>query len=112
MLGEDIAIKHLLSKGFRIVERNFHSKFGEIDIIAQKGGFYYFFEVKYRTTAKWGGAEEGVSSIKRLRLYSTINYWLMKNYVVEECVSGLYLIAINQNSRSKKPLVKCLNMGL
>ncbi|OHA79596.1 MAG: hypothetical protein A2675_02580 [Candidatus Yonathbacteria bacterium RIFCSPHIGHO2_01_FULL_51_10] len=45
-LGEDIACKYLKNKGFVIVERNFWRKWGEIDIIAQKGGIIHFFEVK------------------------------------------------------------------
>lgn len=45
-LGEDIACKYLISKGFSIVERNYTKKWGEIDIIAEKADKLYFIEVK------------------------------------------------------------------
>jgi len=45
-IGEDLACKHLINKGFTILERNYTKKWGEIDIIAEKEGTIYFIEVK------------------------------------------------------------------
>ncbi len=45
-VGEDIAVKYLENKGFEIVEQNYRKKYGEIDIIAQKGKILHFIEVK------------------------------------------------------------------
>lgn len=45
-LGEDIACKFLVKNKFDILERNYTRKWGEIDIIAKKGGKFYFIEVK------------------------------------------------------------------
>jgi len=45
-LGEDIACKFLMKHSFSILERNYTKKWGEIDIIAEKGGKRYFIEVK------------------------------------------------------------------
>ncbi len=45
-VGEDIAIKYLENKGFEIIEQNYRKKYGEIDIIAQKGKILHFIEVK------------------------------------------------------------------
>jgi len=45
-LGEDVACKFLVKHGFSILERNYTKKWGEIDIIAQKGEKRYFIEVK------------------------------------------------------------------
>lgn len=46
--GEDIAVNFLRRHGFEIIERNFHTVYGEIDIVAKHGGDYYFVEVKTR----------------------------------------------------------------
>ncbi|MEI6042107.1 MAG: YraN family protein [bacterium] len=45
-LGESIAVVFLEKRGFQIVDRNYRNKIGEIDIIAQKDGYYYIVEVK------------------------------------------------------------------
>ncbi len=45
-LGEDIACRFIESKGYRVIERNFLKRFGEIDIIATKLGVLSFIEVK------------------------------------------------------------------
>jgi len=45
-LGESIACRFLINKGFSIVERNYLKKWGEIDIIAKKDGKAHFIEVK------------------------------------------------------------------
>ena len=53
-LGEDIACKYLESKGYRVIDRNYRRPWGEIDIIAEKGGTVRFVEVK---TAKGFGQD-------------------------------------------------------
>ena len=45
-LGEDRAVSYLQDLGFLVIERNFYSRFGEIDIIATKDGILHFIEVK------------------------------------------------------------------
>jgi putative endonuclease len=45
-IGEQIAADFLIRKGFRIIERNYRKPWGEIDIIAEKGGIVRFVEVK------------------------------------------------------------------
>ncbi len=45
-IGEEIACKYLINKGFTVIERNFTRKAGEIDIVARKGNEIHFFEVK------------------------------------------------------------------
>lgn len=46
--GEELAAGFLKRQGFEIIERNYHTVFGEIDIVAKKGGDFYFIEVKAR----------------------------------------------------------------
>ncbi|KKS22640.1 MAG: hypothetical protein UU80_C0004G0030 [candidate division WWE3 bacterium GW2011_GWA1_41_8] len=53
-LGEEIAAKYLIGKGYRIVERNWNCRWGELDIIASKGDTTVFVEVKYRTSLQYG----------------------------------------------------------
>jgi len=64
-LGEDIAENHLKTKKFEIIARNFHCKYGEIDIIAKKNDTIHFFEVK---TRRENSINEPVESITRQKL--------------------------------------------
>ena len=77
--GEDAACRWLRRHGYRILGRNFSCRFGEIDIIARKGRYLAFVEVKMRKNADHGAAMEFVTPAKQRRLVQTAEYWLMKN---------------------------------
>jgi len=76
--AEDTAVKHLKNIGYTIVERNFHSRFGEIDIIAQKDDILHFFEVKY---SKNYDALTRITLKKLQRIIKTIDYYMYKNSI-------------------------------
>ena len=74
---EKIAEKYLLDRGYTILEANFISKFGEIDIIAQKDKRLHFIEVKGRKNLKHGYPREAVTYSKQKRLQSAAKYYFM-----------------------------------
>jgi len=76
-LGENLALKQLKNNGYKILERNFRSKFGEIDIIAQEGDFLVFIEVKTRWSQKFGPPEEAVTPRKIKRITKAAQYYKM-----------------------------------
>lgn len=62
--GELKAENWLIENQFEIVERNLYTPFGEIDLIAKKFDVYYFVEVKYRRTLKYGSSKEALTNSK------------------------------------------------
>ena len=76
---EDRAVRYLRLRGYRVLERNFRCRQGEIDIIARKGGFIVFVEVKLRKNADHGEAREFVTYAKQRRVICAAEYWLVKN---------------------------------
>jgi putative endonuclease len=66
--GEDLAIQFLKKKGYRIIERNYKTSVGEIDIIARDGNTIVFVEVKTRTDDSFGYPFEAVNKKKRQKL--------------------------------------------
>ncbi len=66
--GEDLAASYLKGQGYRIVERNVRTPFGEIDLIAAHRDVLVFVEVKSRTSVAYGGPELAVDADKRRRL--------------------------------------------
>ncbi len=74
-LAENFAAHFLTSKGYRIIERNFRSKFGEIDIIALRDGKLFFIEVKARWSMRFGKPEEAVTPAKIWKISRTGEYY-------------------------------------
>jgi len=63
--GEQLAVSYLMSKGYEILDRNFHVRKAEIDIIAAKDGCIVFVEVKRRDNQKHGMPKEAVTISKQ-----------------------------------------------
>lgn len=74
--GEAEAVTFLKHKKYKIVGTNYHSRFGEIDIVAKDNETLVFVEVKTRTTNLFGFGAEAVGSKKIARLIKTIDYFL------------------------------------
>ncbi len=77
-IGEDIATEYLIKNSYNILHRNFHSQFGEIDIIAEKDSTIYFFEVKTRTENSFTQPEESITRRKITRIIKTAQIFFQK----------------------------------
>ncbi|MEK6696488.1 MAG: YraN family protein [Candidatus Deferrimicrobiota bacterium] len=76
--AEERACRHLDRSGFTIVERNFRTRGGEIDIVARKGDVLVFVEVRSREDAAFGTPEESVTLAKRRRIVAAARQYLSK----------------------------------
>lgn len=75
--GEELALNFLKKRGFKILEKNFrYSKFGEIDIIAEKNGVLRAVEVKTRTSLIFGHPLEAITKEKLKKIYLTLQFYL------------------------------------
>jgi putative endonuclease len=66
--GEDMAAERLANRGYRIIERNFRTREGEVDLIAWDGPVLAFIEVKARRGRAYGLPEESITATKSKRL--------------------------------------------
>ncbi len=73
--AEDKATEYLIDIGYSIFERNFHSRFGEIDIVASKNNILHFFEVKYSKKYDPIGR---ITPKKLQKIIKTIDYYMYK----------------------------------
>ena len=80
--GEKYTAWRLRLKGYRILERNYHSKYGEIDIIAKNRKYIIFVEVKTRTEGFLYSPRQAVDFFKQQKCVKTAQYYLMKNQIV------------------------------
>jgi putative endonuclease len=78
-LGEQLAAEHLVRRGFRIVERNYRTRWGELDIVAFDGRTLAFCEVKTRRMPGGGASPlEAVRPFKRSRVRKMAGSWLIE----------------------------------
>lgn len=74
--GEELAAVYLRDKGYQIIFRNFHSKYGELDIVAKKNNLLVFVEVKTRTQDLFGTPGEAVDNRKQRHMNYVANYFI------------------------------------
>lgn len=74
--GETLALNYLEQHGSTVIETNYRSRFGEIDIIAKEGDCFVFVEVKTRSSKRFGTPLEAVTRRKRQRLWLTALEWI------------------------------------
>ena len=77
--GEDKAAEYLRKKGYTIVQRNYSSRLGEIDIIAENDDFLVFAEVKLRKNDRYGEAREFVNYAKQQKIIRTASLYLSQH---------------------------------
>jgi putative endonuclease len=80
-LGEEVATNFLIARGYRILERNFRCKGGEVDIIARDPGdkSLVFIEVKARRGLSYGVPQLAVTPFKQRQISKAALTWLSKN---------------------------------
>ena len=74
-LGERLAAGYLESRGYQILERNFRWRFGEIDLIARRGDWLAFVEVRTRRGDEFGDPSETLTTRKQARLRATAEHY-------------------------------------
>ena len=79
--GEDIATEFLKQNGYQIIERNFQTRHGEIDIIAKDKREYVFIEVKTRKNNKYGQPIDAIDERKIKHLKMSIHYYLYIHHI-------------------------------
>jgi len=76
-IAEDRAVEFLQERGFVVLERNFYSRFGEIDIVAKKGDTLHFVEVK--SGLDYESAVVNITPTKVKKLVKTLYVYMKKN---------------------------------
>ena len=99
--GEDIAAEFLGKKGYRILERNYRSRRGEIDIIAKDKDEIVFVEVKTRKVLKCGLPAEAVDDNKQKHLHRVAEYFLYRNNLID-CYCRFDVIEVYMSDKGYK----------
>ncbi|MDP2788676.1 MAG: YraN family protein [bacterium] len=117
-IGENVAVKFLVKHGFSILDRNYTKKWGEIDVIAEKGSKLYFIEVK--SVSRPGlqdvaretddpRPEDNMHPWKLKRLSRTIQTYLLSKNVPDEREWQVDLLVVFLDIEAKKARVKVVS---
>ncbi len=104
--GEALAAEFLQSRGWRILARNYHSRFGELDIIAEDGAVLAFVEVKLRKTSTFGAAREFVDFRKQEKLRATAMLWLEAHETALQPRFDVIEIYAPEGMQTKRPGIR------
>jgi putative endonuclease len=99
--GEKIALRFLKKSGYRIIERNYVCKMGEMDIVAKEKDTVVFVEVKTRTSIAFGPPQLAVNPTKQMQL-SKVALYFLKERELEEVKARFDVVAILLGPRGEK----------
>ncbi len=99
--SESEAISYLKKNGYKILEKNFRTRFGEIDIIAIEKDVIVFVEVKSRKSLNYGDPKESVNLRKQRKISKVALYYLKKNNLFD-CSARFDVITIRSFGKSNE----------
>ncbi|PIR68341.1 hypothetical protein COU49_01320 [Candidatus Nomurabacteria bacterium CG10_big_fil_rev_8_21_14_0_10_35_16] len=115
-IGENIAVRFLMKHGYKILNRNYTKKWGEIDVVAEKNNRLHFIEVKSvsretvkdinQTTLDSYRPEDNMHPWKLKRLSRTIQTYLLSEKVPEETDWQVDLLVVFLAEKDKKAKIK------
>ena len=76
---ENLACKYLVDKGFKLIEKNFNCRVGEIDLIMKDNDSLVFVEVRYRRSNSFGSGAESITTSKQSKLIKTASLYLQQH---------------------------------
>ena len=108
-LGEEYAAEFLKKLGCEIIERNYRSNMGEIDLIVKDHDELVFVEVKTRGQLLYGTPGEAVNKQKKNHIYHVAEYYLMKNHLEHVfCRIDVVEVYLSSKSYSINHLKNCV----
>ena len=100
ILGEKLARKHLKRQGYRILDKNYRTSLGEIDIIAEEKGVLVFVEVKTRRDHSCGHPLEAVTPAKCRQISKVALFYLAENKM-ESRDARFDVVAVSLGTKGK-----------
>lgn len=92
--GENLSLKHLIKNNYKILDTNFRTSYGEIDIVATINNIIVFLEIKSRYTDSFGKAIESITYYKQKQIIKLSKYYIHRynlyNYNVRYDIIEVY----------------------
>jgi putative endonuclease len=95
--AEDLVKKYLLNQGLALIDKNYHSRHGEIDLIFKDNDCIVFVEVRFRRKENFGSACETIDKRKQQKIIKAASHYLYKHRLTERVASRFDVIGITPN---------------
>ncbi len=92
--GEDLAVRYLKKKGYKVIERNYRCQWGEIDLIARQGDTLVFVEIKARTSSDFGLPQDAVDRFKQEKLVQVARAYMAEHRLQETIPARFDVVAV------------------
>ncbi len=102
LLTESLACDYLVAQGLILIERNFHSRFGEIDLILRQDTCWVFVEVRHRSAkhaSRYGGGVNSINTRKKQRLIRTV-YFYIQSRKLQNSLTRIDMVDVTGNLES------------
>lgn len=99
--AEDAAVSHLESLGYRVRDRNFLCRYGEVDVIAEKGDLVCFVEVRMRSHAAWGDPAHTVSVGKQRKVVRAALHYLFRHSLGDRMLRFDVITVVGRGAAAK-----------
>lgn len=98
--GEDAALRHLQAAGLKLIERNYHCRWGEVDLIMQEADCIVFVEVRLRAHQGFGGGAASVDARKQAKLQKTALHYLQQKRANARQAARIDVVAVQPSRDS------------
>ncbi len=91
---ENLACQYLENKGFKLIEKNFNCRVGEIDLIMKDNNSLVFIEVRYRRSNNFGSGAESITASKQAKLIKTASLYLQRHDKLDKYPARFDVVSI------------------
>ncbi len=96
--AEELACHHLQKHGLHLLERNYHCKRGEIDLVMRDASSIIFVEVRYRRNHHFGSGAESVDRHKQAKLTAAALHYLQSNTAAAKSPARFDVVSVTVNT--------------
>lgn len=108
-LGEEAAVKALKKQGYKIIDRNYRTKMGELDIIAKDGEYTCFIEVRLRKNNSFGSPADSIDEGKRRRIINAAKHYAVSKHIYD---TPMRFDVVLINATADKNKLKNINLQI
>ena len=105
-LGEEQALAFLLEKGYRVIERNYRTRYGELDLVCREAGAVAIVEVRSRNTPGFASPAESVTPAKQKKIIRAALAFLSERGLLEEKIRFDVVCVDNTGPKAEITLIK------